>query len=135
VDAAWTMERVRLKPISWLWTATDMTPSLLRTSPVHESFLLLLESTAAIYCAAMNRPETDEEFERLYRLLRRTPDGEDAHPLFSYLQGAARLYLSLRSMSRAEYEALTRRLSTRARRFCSHTGSTNYHRKVLHPSL
>jgi hypothetical protein len=135
VDAAWTMATVKLKPISRLWTATEMTPFLLRTPPPHESFLRLLESTAGIYCTAMDRPVTDAEFERLYRQLRRNPDGEDAHPLFSYLQGAARLYLSLRSVSRAEYESLTHRLSKQARRFCSHVGSTNYHRRVLISTL
>ena len=135
VDESWTMVHVKLARISRLWTATDMTPFLLRTAPHHESFLRLLESTAGIYCTSMNQPETDAEFERLYRLLRRHPDGEDAHPLFSYLQGAARLYLSLRSMSRGEYEALTYRLSKMARRFRSHEGSTNYYRKVVHSVL
>ncbi|WP_375766122.1 hypothetical protein NR798_31060 [Archangium gephyra] len=131
VDESWTMAQVKLEPISRLWTATDMTPFLMQTPPHHESFLGLLESTAGIYCTAMNRPETDAEFERLYRLLRRDPDGEDAHPLFSYLRAAARLYMSLRSVSRGEYEALTYRLARMARRFRSHEGSTNYHRKVV----
>ncbi|HYO54367.1 hypothetical protein [Archangium sp.] len=135
VDEAWTMAHVKLKPISQLWTTTEMTPFLLRTPPQHEAFLLLLESTAGIYCTAMNRPETDAEFGRLYHKLRRNPDGQDDHPLFSYLQGAARLYLSLRSVSRPEYEAMTHRLSKLARRFCSHEGSTNYHRKVLYSVL
>jgi hypothetical protein len=134
-DDAWTMVHVRLKPISKLWTTAEMTPFLLRTPPQHESFLSLLESTAGIYCTAMNRPETDAEFERLYRTLRRNPDGEDTHPLFSYLQGAARLYLSLRDVSRAEYESMTHRLSKLARRFCSHVGSTNYQRKVIYSVL
>lgn len=134
-DESWTMAHVKLAPISRLWTATDMTPFLLQTPPHHESFLLLLESTAGIYCTAMNQSETDAEFERLYRLLRREPDGEDAHPLFSYLRGAARLYLSLRSVSRGEYEALTYRLGRMARRFRSHEGSTNYYRKVVHSVL
>lgn len=131
VDESWTMAHVKLESISRLWTATDMTPFLLQTPPHHEAFLSLLESTAGIYCTSMNQPETDAEFERLYRLLRRNPDGEDAHPLFSYLRAAARLYMSLRSVSRGEYEALTYRLARMARRFRSHEGSTNYHRKVV----
>ncbi len=135
VDEKWTMAHVKLKSISQLWTTSTMPSFLLRTSPRHESFLLLLESSAGIYCTSMNRAETDTEFERIYRLLRLNPDGVDDHPLFSYLQGAARLYLSLRDVSRAEYEALTHRLSKQARRFCSHVGSTNYHRKVRYSVL
>jgi len=135
VNPAWTMVRVKLKPISQLWTTREMMSFLLRTARGHESFLRLVESTAGIYCTTMNRPATDAEFERLYHQLRRNPDGEDANPLFSYLQGAARLYLSLRDVSRAQYESMTHRLSKLARRFCSHVGSTNYHRKVLYSVL
>jgi hypothetical protein len=132
LDESWTPAQVRLKPITQLWTTAEVTPFLLRTAPQHESFMVLLQSTAFIYCSSMGQPETDAEFERIYRKLRRYPDAVDHHPLFSYLQGAARLYLSLRDVSRTEYEALTRRLGNLAERFCTHTGSTNYHRQVLH---
>jgi hypothetical protein len=132
MDEAWKTAHVRLKPISQLWTAAEVTPFLLRTSPHHEAFLTLMQSMAGIYCTSLDQPETDAEFERIYRKLRWHPDAEDHHPLFSYLQGAARLYLSLSDMSRTEYETLTRRLGNLAERFCSHTGSTNYHRQMLH---
>lgn len=131
LDETWKTAQVRLQPISRLWTVSELTPFLLRTPPHHEAFLALLQSMAGIYCTSMDQPETDAEFERLYRLLRHNPDGEDAHPLFSYLRGAARLYMSLRSVSRGEYEALTYRLARMAQRFRSHEGSTNYHRKVV----
>lgn len=132
MDAAWKTAQVRLQPISRLWTVSEVTPFLLRTPPKHEAFLALMQSMAGIYCTSMDQPETDAEFERLYRKLRWHPDAEDSHPLFSYLQGAARLYLSLSDVSRTEYEALTRRLGALAERFCSHPGSTNYHRQMLH---
>ena len=132
VDASWTMARVKLKPISQLWTVAERSPFLLRTAPQHESFLLLLESTAGIYCTTLDQPTTDTEFERLYRKLHRHPDGEDPQPLFSYLKGAARLYLSLRDVSRAEYESLTHRLCKLAVRSRSHMGSTNYLHRVVY---
>ncbi|HYO73177.1 MAG TPA: hypothetical protein VEU33_44645, partial [Archangium sp.] len=123
---------VPLKPISQLWTGTVVPPDLSRTPPPqYQPFLLLLESTAANYCAAQGRPETDDEFERLFRQLRRRPDGGDVHPLFSYLQGAVRLYMSLRDVSQAEFEAVVNRLSQSAKWHSTHTGSTNYHREVL----
>jgi hypothetical protein len=123
---------VQLKPISQLWTGSAVPPDLSRTPPPqYQPFFLLMESTAANYCAAQGRPETDDEFERLFRQLRRRPDGTDVHPLFSYLQGAVRLYMSLRDVSQAEFEAVVNRLSQSAKWHSTHTGSTNYHREVL----
>jgi hypothetical protein len=124
---------VTLQPLSKLWTGSAVPPDLSRTPPPqYEPFLLLLESTAANYCAAIGKPETDDEFERLFRQLRRRPDGDDAHPLFSYLQGAVRLYMSLRDVSQAEFEAVVNRLSQSAKWHSTHVGSTNYYREVLH---
>jgi hypothetical protein len=127
---------VKLKPISQLWTGTAVPPSLAGTPPLeYQLFLLMLELTAADYCAATGRRETDAEFERLYRQLRRRPDGRDANPLFSYLQAAACLYLSLRDVSRAEFDAVAQRLSQSARHFSTHVGSTNYYQLVLRDLL
>lgn len=132
-DDSWTTARVKLEPISRLWTVAEKTPFLLRAPAHHDAFLHLLQSTAVTYCTAMGTPETDAEFERLYRMLRQRPDGLDAHPLFSYLQGAARLYMSLRGVSRTEYEALLQRLGKLAQSFRSHADSTGYHDKLLYP--
>jgi hypothetical protein len=123
---------VKLKPIAQLFTGSAVPPDLSRTPPPqYQPFFLLLESTAANYCAATGKPETDDELERLYRQLRRRPDGEDKHPLFAYLRGAARLYMSLRDVSQAELEAVLNRLSQSAKWHSSHVGSTNYYREVL----
>ncbi|MFE8597289.1 hypothetical protein [Archangium violaceum] len=132
-DDSWRMVHVKLKPISQLWTVAEKMQLSLRAPPRHDAFLYLLQSTAVIYCTAMDKPETDAEFERLYLMLRLRPDGLDSHPLFSYLQGAARLYMSLCSVSRTEYEDLLQRLGKLAQRFRSHPGSTSYHDKVLYP--
>jgi len=55
----------------------------------------------------------------------------DANPLFSYLRAAARLYLSLRDVSRDEFEAVAERLRRSAKTFASRLDSTNYYRLVL----
>lgn len=121
-----------LLPISELWTGSVVVPDFSRAPlPEYEPFFILIESTAAEYCVARGRPERDKEFERLYRALRRRPDGVDPNPLFSYLRAAARLYLSLRDVSRAEFEAVADRLRASARTFSSRLDSTNYHRFVL----
>lgn len=126
------MVLLKLKPISQLFTGSAVPPDMSRSPPVeYQPFFLLLESTAANYCAAIGKPETDDELERLYRQLRRRPDGEDKHPLFAYLRGAARLYMSLRDVSQAEFEAVLNRLSQSAKWHSSHVGSTNYYREVL----
>lgn len=127
---------VKLKPISQLWTGTAVPPSMAGTPPEqYDPFFLMLELTAADYCGTMRKAVLDTEFERLYRQLRRRPDGTDANPLFSYLRAAARLYMSLRNVSRAEFEAVAQRLSQSGRHFSTHVGSTNYYQRVLRELL
>ena len=121
-----------LAPISQLWTGSTPAPDFsFAPPPEYEPFFILIEATAAEFCGATGRPERDREFERLYRHLRRRPDGEDANPLFSYLRAASRLYLSLRDVSRAEFEAVADRLRVSARTFATRLDSTNYHHFVL----
>ena len=123
---------ITLKPISSLWTGTAKPPDFAQgPPPAYELFFLLIERTARDYCAATGQPVYDAEFERLYNHLRRRPDGRDANPLFSYLQAAAALYLSLRDVSQDEYEAVLRRLTQSARRFNAGAGSTNYVDRAL----
>jgi hypothetical protein len=121
-----------LQPLSQLWTGSAPPPDFSHAPPPdYEPFLILIEATAAAYCDAVGRPERDREFERLYRLLYRRPDGVDSNPLFSYLRGACRLYLSLRDVSRAEFEAVARRLQNSAKTFATRLDSTHYHHFVL----
>ncbi|HEX8699291.1 MAG TPA: hypothetical protein VF815_10675 [Myxococcaceae bacterium] len=121
-----------LRPISQLWTGSVIPPDFAVAPPrEYEPFFLLLEVTAAEYCDATRHPELDREFERLYRLLGRRPDSVDANPLFSYLRAAARLYLSVRDVSRDEFEAVAERLRRSAKTFASRLDSTNYYRLVL----
>jgi hypothetical protein len=131
-----TLAHVHLKPVSQLWTGSTQPPSFAKAPPVeYQPFFFLLEATAAGYCRATRHPESDQEFERLYRHLLRRPDGTDRNPLFSYLQGAARLYMSLRDVSQAEFEAVIQRLYESARHHNTHVGSTNYFQDVLRDIL
>ncbi len=98
-------------------------------------FFAMIERCAGLICRARGRPEVDEEFERIYRQLRRRPDGTDKNPMFGYIQRAARVYMSLTDVSRAEYEAVMNRLSKSARTFHTHVGSTNYFEFALRPLL
>ncbi len=126
--------QVRLKPITQLFTGSKTPPDFSRSPPPeYHPFFILIEAAAADYCKARGRPEHEEQIERLYRLLRRRPDGDYPSPAISYLQAAARLYMSLRDVSKAEFEAVADRLHRSARHHATHTGSTNYHREVLYP--
>ena len=91
---------------------------------------MLVERTAIEYCRAANRIERDLELNRLYRKLVRHPEGDDGHPLYSYLQAAFRLYLSVTDTSRSEFEGVARRLAKSAKTFSKGPTSTNYYRVV-----
>lgn len=127
---------VTLKSIPELFTGSVVPPSFAK-GPTKEylKFFAAIEMTALEYFHAAG-PERDEEFVRLYNLLRRRPDGTDPNPLFSYLQGAVRLYMSLRDVSQAEFEAVLNRLTRSARAAMEGAASRNYiallHRQ-LHP--
>ncbi|WIG94823.1 hypothetical protein [Myxococcus sp. SDU36] len=132
IRAGEQLAHVTLKPISQLFTGDVKPPSFAKAPPdEYQAFFLLIEATAAGYCRAVRNTETDQEFERLYRHLQRRPDGTDRNPLFSHLQGAVRLYMSLRDVSQAEFEAVVHRLHQSARHFQTHTGSINYFQEVL----
>lgn len=118
---------VTLKRISELFAGTKTPPSF-RDGPTEQYmlFFALIELTVIDFCRCAGRAEYDAEIERLYNHLRRRPDGQDANPLFSYMQAAARLYMSTFTVSQAEFEAVCRRLSKSARTFGVGPTSTNY---------
>ncbi len=119
--------RVTLKKASELFTGRKTPPSF-RDGPAegYILFFALIERTVVDFCRFAGRPEYDDEIERLYTHLRRRPDGHDGNPLFSYLQAAARLYMSAVDVSQAEFDAVCRRLSQSAGRFAAGPTSTNY---------
>jgi len=122
---------VRLKKLSELFVGSAAPPDFEDgPTPEFEGFFALIEFTAVDYCTVTGQVEPDNEFERLYRQLKRRPDGQDSNPLFSYLQAAARLGLSLRDTSRAEFEAVAARLSRSARTFSFGPTSRNYYQTL-----
>lgn len=119
--------QVLLKPATELWTGDRVPPDFADgPPPEYEAFFGLIESTAAAYCVAAGSPVRDREFERLYDYAAKRPDGRDNHPAFGYIVGAARLYMSVVATSRAEYEAVMRRLKKSASTFAVGPVSSNY---------
>ena len=119
--------RVRLRSIPELWVGDATPPDMSDVPPrAYMPFFEMVEIAAFAYCLLTGRWSTDKEFERLYDLLHRRPDGSDDDPLFEHLQAAARLYMSLRDTSRSEFEAVLRRLARSARRFAEGHTSRNY---------
>jgi hypothetical protein len=119
--------RVTLKKISQLFVGAKTPPSF-RSGPTDDYLLFfsVIELAVIDFCRAAGRPAYDAEIERLYTHLRRRPDGRDGNPLFSYMQAAARLYMSAADVSQAEFDAVARRLSQSAGRFGDGPTSTNY---------
>ncbi len=116
-----------LPPISQLYRGTRKPPSFAEgPTPEYMPLFMFLEKTAVDFSLATGRLERDQEMERLYRHLRRRPDGSDGNALFSYLQAAARLYMALRETSRDELDGVLRRLERSARTFGMGYSSENY---------
>ncbi len=131
---------VRPRKISELWTgrapALGDTPTRVPDfsggpPPEYVFFFAMIEMTAADFCSCTRTRERDEEFRRLYHQLRRRPDGTDPNPIFAYLQAAARVYMSLRDVSRPEFEAVVSRLASSAKLWSESYSSTNYQDRVL----
>jgi len=121
---------LELKTIPQLFTGTRAPPDFKQgPTPEYQPFFLMLEATAVSYCSVCG-PEYDREFERVYAQLRRRPLSPDKNPLLSYLRAAARLYLSLRDVSQAEFEGVVQRLSRSAGTFHTDLISTNYIKNV-----
>jgi hypothetical protein len=126
VDVGTTREALSLRSTRELFRGTRKAPDLARgPTPDLELFFMLLEYTLVRFCEADGRDETDQEMERVYTLLRRRPDS-DGGPLYGYLRAAAQLYMSVRDVSEAEYEAVIRRLAKSCRSFSMQPLSRNY---------
>ena len=122
-----TVASVRLKKISELFIGDVRPPDFSRRITDQYAFFgILIERTAADYCSLAECIVTDKQFQQMYRFLGDKPDARHPNPLFSYLQAAARLYMSLRDVSRFEFKAVMRRLSKSARTFSMGYDSTNY---------
>jgi hypothetical protein len=120
------------KPITALFAGSTIPPDFSRRpTPEYMPFSCLIELTAANSCSSARKDETDQEFQRLYRRLWKRPESSDSNPLFSYLQGAVRLYMSLRDTSRAEFEAIAARLAKSAKTFSMGDTSRNYFNSIM----
>ncbi|MHC5057445.1 MAG: hypothetical protein ACYTKD_22450 [Planctomycetota bacterium] len=118
---------VHLKRITELFAGDAYPPDFGRgPTPMYALFFAMIERTAVDFCSVTEVIEPDSEFQRLYGLLARRPDATDGNLLFSYMQAAVRLYMSLRDTSRAVFEAVAMRLAKSAKTFRTDPSSTNY---------
>lgn len=116
-----------LKPVSALFTGVRRPPVFTNGPDLdYVMFFASIERPVADCANLMASPPTDQDFERLYRKLKRHPDATDPSPVFSYMQAGARAYMSLTDVSRAEFEAVVARLAQSARTFSIGLSSRNY---------
>ncbi len=119
-------QTLALRPVRELFSGDRRAPDLSRgPTPELEPFFMLLEYTVVRFCSADGRDQTDQDMEGIFASLRRRPDGEGGR-MHGYLRAAARLYLSVRDVSQAEYEAVFSRLAKSARTFSAPPISRNY---------
>jgi hypothetical protein len=69
---------------------------------------------------------TDEEFVRVYNLMRRRPDGRSEGPIHDVIWQSAALVLGMYEISQVEYEAIFSRLAASARGWETELTSRNY---------
>lgn len=118
---------LRLKPITALFSGNEKAPSFSQgPTPEYVLFFAAIERVVAEATSLMRPIPRDVEFERLYRLLKRHPDGKDKNPLFGYMQAAVRAYMSLVDVSRDEFEAVVSRLALSAKHFSCGPTTANY---------
>jgi hypothetical protein len=124
-------EIVRLRKITELFAGNRVPPDLTMGIPdEYALFAATIERAAFDLSAAARRIPRDEEFADLYRRLWKRPDDSGGDLLGSYVRAGARLYMSLRDVSRAEFEAVVKRLAKSARTFAIGYTSTNYYEHV-----
>lgn len=127
VLAGKTVTLIHLKNVQELFAGNAQPPDFSKgPTPEYAVAFALIEMTALEYCRVSRKAERDMEFHRIYAHLRRRPDGDYPHPIFSYLRAAMRLYMSLRDLSQAEFEGIVGRLSRSAKHFALSETSTNY---------
>jgi hypothetical protein len=119
-------QTLALRQVRELFTGERRAPDLSQgPTPALEPFFMLLEYTVLRFCEADGRDPTDQDMAAIYASLRRRPDSNGGK-LHGYLRAAARLYLSVRDVSQAEYEAVFNRLAKSARTFSVPPISRNY---------
>jgi len=122
---------VTLKRLTELFTGNAVPPDFSHgPTKEYEIFFLVVERQVVEYGRITDRIPYDPEFEELYRRVKRRPDGTHSNPIVSYIQAAFRLYMSLRDVSRAEFEAVAARLARSARTFAKGESTRNYYRIV-----
>jgi hypothetical protein len=118
--------KIQLRPIRQLFVGNERAPDLSRgPTPKLMPLFAFLEVTILRFCEAEGRDETDQEMERIFSLLKRRPDSLDG-PLHAYVRNAAQVFMALRDVSQAEYEAVLGRLAKSARTFAFPPISRNY---------
>ena len=118
--------RLVFRPLRQLFAGDAKAPDLSQgPTPELEPLFVLLEHTVVRFCDAAERDATDQEMEQIFAELRRRPDAPGG-ALRSYLRATAQLYLSLRDVSAAQYEAVMGRLAKSARTFSQAPVSRNY---------
>jgi hypothetical protein len=111
--------------LSSLYRGEVVPPSLERYPDEYVPFFATIEHQVFVYAELFGDP-TDKEMKTVYSSLARQPDGKGYSLLQEHMWQACALALATQPCSKAEFEAVLRRLEKSSRTFCTHPCSKNY---------
>jgi hypothetical protein len=116
----------RVASLKELFRGVKQPPSMSgEPPPFYMPMFYFIEQHALTFCGAFG-DKTDDEFEEVYRQLRRRPDGRAFNELHFFLWQVLAGLLGKRPVSAAEFEAILDRLQRSARTFRMGPVSRNY---------
>ena len=115
----------RVESLDSLYRGDGLPPSLERFPKEYVPLFATIEEQVLVYADIFGDP-TDDEMKGIYSDLARHPDHKGRSLLYEHMWQACALALGTRPWSKAQLEAVLRRLQRSCRTFRTHPGSRNY---------
>lgn len=115
----------RVESLESLYRGNGAPPSMEMFPKEYVPLFATIEEQVLVYADIFGDP-TDEEMKGVYSNLARRPDGKGYSLLQEHMWQACALGLGTRPWSKAQLEAVLRRLQRSCRTFHTHAGSRNY---------
>ncbi|MBK8039135.1 MAG: hypothetical protein IPK22_18685 [Verrucomicrobiaceae bacterium] len=124
-----TSVKWRVESLASLCRGDALAPSLEKYPKAYIPLFATIEEQVLVYAEIFGDP-TDDEMKGVYSNLARLPDGKGHSLLHEHMWQACALALGTRPWSKAQLEAVLRRLQRSCRTFYTHSGSKNYIRTI-----
>lgn len=124
-----TSVKWRVESLASLCRGDTLAPTLEKYPNEYIPLFATIEEQVLVYAEIFGDP-TDDEMKGVYSNLARLPDGKGHSLLHEHMWQACALALGTRPWSKAQLEAVLRRLQRSCRTFHTHSGSKNYIRTI-----